>query len=38
MEFEQDFQNLEKEASSLAPPLIKITDMLERWHKEPIHT
>lgn len=40
MAFEHEFDALEKQArdQGLNQPLQKITDMLERWSREPIHT
>ena len=40
LQFELDLDSLEKQArdSNSNPPLQKITDMLERWSREPIHT
>jgi chromosome segregation ATPase len=38
--FEKEYDILEKEARELnsLPPLTKITDMLERWSREPVHS
>jgi chromosome segregation ATPase len=38
--FEKEYDILEKEARDLnpLPPLTKITDMLERWSREPVHS
>ena len=40
LQFEIELDNLEKQARDVNPnpPLQKITDMLERWSREPIHT
>jgi hypothetical protein len=40
LQFEIELDSLEKQArdTNPNPPLQKISDMLERWSREPIHT